>query len=335
MIALDLNEGADARKGNQRVGSDIVLCAGIRDYRTAEEPAIRAKEHLAQSFPIVGRTSRFPFLNCGPATPLVKKRFLRCSLCALAFVLIGAASVFAANEQAATFKIPPVKIPLNVKDQKVMIAASGVITLIRKEGGLNILRLELSADLADLQANLTDILSAQLDKNDRCGDRIAIQHATLTPEDPASLAVVQLHYERWGCAKILGKQETKKLTGGNAVMQMKLTPAVEENNTELRLVPEVGPVEADGSLGELLRTGPLGEMLREKIRKAILNALQKGTDLSATLPPVVQGYATIRKAQFKDGGAERLLAVLGGEVRISDQQIEVLAKQVKERTAAR
>jgi len=241
----------------------------------------------------------------------------------------------AAKDQTATFKIPPVKIPLNVKDQKVMIVASGLITLIRKESGLNILRLDLSADLADFQANLTDVMIAELDKNDRCGDRIAIQHATLTPEDPASLAVVQLHYERWACAKILGKQEAKKLTGGNAVMQMKLTPAVEENNTELRLVPEVGPIEADGSLGELLRAGPLGEMLREKIRKAILNALQKGTDLSATLPPAIQGYATIRNAQFKDGGAGRLVVVLGGEVRISDQQIDALSKQVKERAAAR
>jgi len=248
---------------------------------------------------------------------------------------IGGAAAVAAKDQAATFKIPPVKIPLNVKDQKVIIVASGLITLMRKESGLNILRLELSADFADLQTNLTDVMSAELDKNDRCGDRIAIQHATLTPLDPASLAVVQLHYERWACAKIFGKQEAKKVTGGNAVMQLKLTPAVEENNTELRLVPEVGPIEADGSLGELLRSGPLGEMLREKIRKAILDAMQKGTDLSATLPPAIQGYATIRNAQFKDGGGGRLLAVLAGEVRISDQQIEALSKQVKERAAAR
>jgi len=274
------------------------------------------------------------FLTLGRTASFAKRQILRSRVWALVLVLMGGASPVLAKEQAATFKIPPVKIPLNVKDQKLMITASGLITLIRKEGGLNILKLELSADLADLQANLTDVMIEALDKSDRCGDRIAIQHATLVPEDPASLAVVQLHYERWACAKIFGKQEAKKVTGGNAVMQMKLTPAVEENNTELRLVPEVGPIEADGSLGELLRSGPLGEMLREKIRKAILSALQKGTDLSATLPPAVQGYAAIRNAQFRDGGLGRLVAVLGGEIRISDEQIQALSRQVKERAAA-
>src|SRR6202008_365204 len=102
----------------------------------------------------------------------------------------------------------------------------------------------------------------------------------------------------WACVRVLGRQQSKRIVGGNAVVQMKLTPAVEENNTTLRLIPEVGPIQADGSLGELLRSGALGDMLREKIRNAILNALQKGTDLNATLPPAVQGYAKIKDARF-------------------------------------
>jgi hypothetical protein len=115
------------------------------------------------------------------------------------------------------------------------------------------------------------------------------------------------------------------------VIQMKLTPAVEEDNTQLKLVPEVGPIQADGSLGELLRSGTLADMLREKIRKAILNALQKGTDLNATLPPAVQGYAKIKNAEFKDAGGGRLLVTLEGEIQITNDQIQALSKQVKER----
>jgi hypothetical protein len=80
------------------------------------------------------------------------------------------------------------------------------------------------------------------------------------------------------------------------MIQMKLTSSVEENNTELRLLAEVGTIEADGSLGELLRSGTLGEMLRDKIGTAILSALQKGTDLGATLPLALQGYVTIQNA---------------------------------------
>jgi hypothetical protein len=236
------------------------------------------------------------------------------------------------GDKAATFKIPPVKIPLNVKDQPITMVASGLITLTAKKQGLNLLNLQLSADLSDLQQKMTELLRAQLDKDDHCGDRIAIQNATLTPADPASQAVVELHYERWACAKVFGKEQAKRITGGNAVMQMKLTPAIEENNTELKLVPEVGPIQADGSFGELLRSGALGDMLREKIRKAILSALEKGTDLSATLPPAVQGYAKIKNAEFKDAGSGRLLVALEGEIQITNDQIEALSKQVKERT---
>jgi hypothetical protein len=251
-------------------------------------------------------------------------------LCSVFGVLVPAS----ASDQTTTFKIPPVKIPVNVKDQRITMVASALITLTRKSQGLNILNLKMDADLSDLQQNMTELLSAELDKDDHCGDRIAIQHATLTPAEPASLAVVQLHYERYACAKVFGKQEAKRVVAGNAVMQMTLTPAVEEGNTELRLVPEVGPIEADGSLGQLLRSGTLGDMLREKIRKAILNALQKGTDLSATLPPAVQGYVKIKDARFKDAGSGHLLVLLEGEIQITNEQIQELSKQVKERVAA-
>lgn len=256
-----------------------------------------------------------------------------CTLLVL-FLLAGTSPAFA-GDQNQTFKIPPVKIPLNVKDQHITILASALITLRTKAQSLNILNLKLTADLSNLQQNMTDLLSSELDKDDRCGDRIAIQNATLSPLDPASLAVVQLHYERWACAKVFGKQQAKKLVGGNAVMQLKLTPAIEENNTELKLVPEVGPIQADGSLGELLRSGPLGDMLRAKIRDAILRALQKGTDLSATLPPAVQGYATIQNAQFKNDGSGRLLVLLAGEIRLTNDQIQALSKQVQDRIAGR
>lgn len=262
-------------------------------------------------------------------------KFFRIPVLFLTLLLATTAALLSANDQTLTFKIPPVKIPLNIKDQHIIIPASALITLRTKAQGMNILNLQLSADLSDLQQNMTDVLSSELDKDDHCGDRIAVQHATLTPLPPASLAVVQLHYERWGCAKVFGKEQAKKLVAGNAVMQLKLTPAIEEDNTELRLVPEVGPIEADGSLGELLRSGTLGDMLREKIRKAILSALQKGTDLSATLPPAVQGYASLQTAEFRDAGSGRLVVFLAGQIRITNEQIEALSKQVKERTAAR
>jgi hypothetical protein len=253
-------------------------------------------------------------------------------------VLVGAAMgawAMPARAQNVTFKVPPVKIPLKIKEQSVTITASAAISLRSKDAETSIFKLELSADLGELQQNMTALLASQLDKDDACGERMTIQHADLTPVEPASVAVVQLHYERWACAKVLGKEKSKRLVGGNAVIEVKLTPAIEENGTGLRLVPEVGKIDADGSLGELLRSGTLGDMLRDKIRTSILSAMEKGTDLSATLPPAIQGRATIQSAAFKDGGNGRLIVVLAGEGRITREQIQALSKQIKERMPAK
>ena len=233
--------------------------------------------------------------------------------------------------QNLNFRIPPTKIPITIKDQSVNITASALISQVSKDHDQNIFKLELTADLAELQQNVTALLSSQLDKDDRCGDRITITNATLVAADPAAVATVQLHYERWACAKVFGKQQSKRLVGGNAVVPVKLTPAIDESKTELRLVPELGAIEADGSLGELLRSGALGATIQEKVQAAILNALQKGTNLSATLPPAAQPYATIEDAEFKDASAGRLTVVLDGQVRITKDQVQLLAKQMKER----
>ena len=254
---------------------------------------------------------------------------------AFALVLVLGAFPLLTTAQNVVFKIPPVKIPLDVKDQPISITASAVLTVSSKDRNLRILNLQLTGDLSDLQHNLTNLLSSQLDKDDRCGERVAIQNAALRPVEPASVAVVQLHVERWTCVKVLGKQAAKKLLGGDAQIQIKLTPAIDKDSTELRLVPEVGEIEADGSLGELLRSGALGDTIREKIRSSILSALNKGTNLGATLPPAVQGYVTIQSAEFKDGGEGSLLVVLDGEARITQEQVKLLSDQVKERLASR
>jgi hypothetical protein len=259
----------------------------------------------------------------------------RCGPLAFGLVLAVGASPLAASAQNAVFKSPPVKIPLDVKDQPITITASAILTLTSKDRNLRILNLQLTGDLSDLQHNLTNLLSAQLDKDDRCGERVAIQNATLKPADPASVAVVQLHVERWACVKVLGKQAAKKLLGGDAQIQIKLTPSIDKDSTELQLVPEVGEIQADGSLGELLRSGALGDTIREKIRSSILSALHKGTNLAATLPPAVQGYVTVQNAEFKDAGDGSLLVVLDGEARITQEQVKLLSDQVKERLASR
>ena len=62
------------------------------------------------------------------------------------FVLI-LGSLPAANAQNLTFKTPSVKIPLEIKDQRVTIMASAQITRVAEERGVNVVRLNLTADL--------------------------------------------------------------------------------------------------------------------------------------------------------------------------------------------
>jgi hypothetical protein len=206
--------------------------------------------------------------------------------------------------------------------------------MLAKTSDVQTFRLQLNADLTGLQENITPLLAAQLDKDDKCGERIAIQQATLTPAPPSAVATVQLHYERFACVKAFGKQQAKRLVAGNAVVPIRMTPAVEQDNTQLRLNPEVGEIQADGSLGELLHNGSLGEMIREKIRDSILHAMQKGANLSATLPPAAQPYATIASAQFQDSGAGHLAVRLVGEIRVPRDQLQAVTQQLKSRVAA-
>jgi hypothetical protein len=262
------------------------------------------------------------------------KSGIRVGSFALVIVLFAAALLVAPLlAQKLTFRIPPVKTSVDIENRPIAIVASGTIAQISAPRGENVFKLEMLADLTDLQQNITMILRGALNREDRCGDHVDIQHATLTPQMPASLVVSQLHFERWKCVKVLGKERPNKLIGGNGEIEVKLTPQVDDGRT-LRLVPDVGRVEADGALGELLRSGSLGDQLREKIRDSLLKAMQKGTNFKATLPPAVQDYATIEKAQFRDAGTGNLNVVLDGRIQISDEQIKELSNQVKERLAA-
>jgi hypothetical protein len=304
-----------------------LLCAGTRKLGNPR-CYILINQH-GQS----GKTGETQIVQSGGVGFAIPNFSRRRMVAAVLVVAIAPAPIFG-SDKSQSFKIPPVKIRLKIKDQQVTIVASGLVTMAARDHGLNIFSVELTADLADLQRNFTAVLASELDKDDRCGDRIQIEDAKLTPAEPASVAVVQLHYERWGCAKLLGKQEAKRLIGGNAVVQMKPTPSAGENHTELRLAAELGPIEADGSLGELLRTGNLGELLREKIQDAILSAVQKSVDLGTILPPVLQGSVTIQDARFRDAGSGRLIVALAGQVRITDEQLGALAKELKDRLPA-
>lgn len=229
----------------------------------------------------------------------------------------------------SAFDLPPVKTSVGFADQSIAITTSGVISEGVAAGGRNTFKLELTLDLSDLQQNIAEVLHSQLDKAERCGERIEVQSATLTALRPASVVAVQLHFERWTC---LGR-EANEMVEGNAMFAVKLTPSVGEDGV-LRLTPEIGRVDAQGLIGELLRSGSPGEMLRDKITDSILSTVRRGSDFNVTLPPAARGNATLHSAQFEGPGSRKLLVVLDGEIRMSNEQVISFTSELKERSSA-
>jgi hypothetical protein len=229
-------------------------------------------------------------------------------------VVCGALTV-AGLAQAQTgdlaLKIPPVKTSLNVEGQTVEITAWGAISPTPSGS----FRLAMTLDLGNLQENLTAILGAQLNRSERCGERLSVQRATIAPSSPSAALTVSVHYERFGCAKALGKEIVKRLAGGNGVVDVNLAPSIGDDG--IALTAEVRKIDADG---------PLGDSMREKIVASIESAVRKSTNLKSMLPAGTESVAAMRAIQFADGGSGRLWLTLDGEVRLSAEQFRDVAK---------
>jgi hypothetical protein len=164
----------------------------------------------------------------------------------------------------------------------------------------------------------------------------AAQWAEAVPQEetaaPASLLSVQLHFEHWSCMRGSGQAMSCEISEGDGLVEIKLTPAVESN--ALKVVSEFGRIEAIGMVGDALRSGSLGKDLREKIAQSLVSALQAGADFKIVLLPAARNNATLQSAKFQDSGTGNLYAVLGGQIRLSNEQVDLLASQLKETLSA-
>lgn len=234
----------------------------------------------------------------------------------------------AASPADTTFRIPPITTTIAIADQPVAVMVSGTIQIAEAEAARQFVRLKMDAGLSDLQRQITPILRAQLNQDNHCGERLSVDRATLDPAAPSSLLVADVHYEKWACAKAFGKEIVKKLIGGNGTIRMRLTPAIENSDT-VQLRAEVLSIDADGQLGEVLRSGSFGAALQEKIRKTIVSAIEKSTKLTESLPDAVRGVIALRSVQFSDSGKGSLGLSIAGEAQITAQQAKDLTEQLK------
>lgn len=216
---------------------------------------------------------------------------------------------------------------LDVDGQPLAITAWGDVTAISGSPGMY--RITLTADLSDLQKNLTPLLSAQLNRSDRCGERISLQNASLIPMTPAGILTANLHYERWGCAKVFGKEVVKRLVGGNGVVEVRLTPSAAAQT--ISLTSEVQRVDADGSLGELLRSGSLGTSIRERIAASIQKSIQKATNFQSLLPSSLDHAIALRAVEFSGSGNGQLWISVHGDAQIPPELFQSLGTRLPPR----
>ena len=229
------------------------------------------------------------------------------------------------------FKLPTVKNTVNFANQPVVVTLSAAISKAAVEGAVNTFGMELTADMSDLQQTIADVLRARLDTSDRCGERIALETATLTPQESTGLVMAQLHYERWSCTTMFGRENMNEIVEGNGTIEVTLAPAIAENGT-LQLAAKTLRVDAQGLVGDLLRSAALGETLRDKISDSVLTVLQQGADFKMALPVETRGYAALRRARFQGTGLGKLIAVFDGDIQVSNQNLGAVTRALQERS---
>ena len=241
-------------------------------------------------------------------------------------------SIVMASGQDLTFLLPQVKSPIS-RNNTTTVTVSGALSQVSAQDGRRKFNIELITDLSDLQQNITELMRARLDNSATCGERIAVQRATLMPDTPASVLNLQLHYERWSCSRMFGQQTSNELAEGDCSAEIRLTPSVEPPNA-LKVTVTFGLITPNGMIADSLRSGPLGDDIKEKVARAIVAAARPGLDFKIALPSAVQNVAVVQSAKFEDMGAGYLRIVLTGAMEISNEQADALATQLNQTLSA-
>ena len=244
-------------------------------------------------------------------------------------------SITLSTGEDLAFTLPQVKLSISLQNSKIPVTVSGTLSQIAAQGGQRTFKLELIADLTDLQQNITDLLRSQLDSSETCGQRVSIKQARLTPAAPASLLVVRLHFERWMCLHTSGQQTSTELAESDGTVEMKLTAAIEkEKQNTLVVNAAFGRIDATGMLSDELHSGALGADLQDKAAQLGLSGARAGMDFKMVLPAAVQNSATLQGVKFRDFGVGGLGVVLEGQVEISNEQANQLARQLNQTLSA-
>jgi hypothetical protein len=239
-------------------------------------------------------------------------------------------SITVATGQDLAFTLPKVRNHIRIGRDDIAIDVSGELSQTAAQADQRTFQLQSTVDLSELQRSITEIMNAQL-ATSGCGVRLAVRRATLVAATPASSLVLQLHYERWSCTQSFGRTELAEADGS---VEIKLVPAVDKSGA-LSLTSEFKRIDASGMMADDLRSGDLGDTVRDKVSSSVLLAIQSGADFGSTLPGVLKNGVALQVARFQDPGSSGLKAVLEGQVTLSKEQVNLLASQLNQTLSAK
>ena len=237
-----------------------------------------------------------------------------------------------ASGQDVAFTLPKVRSQISIGSRTIAVDVSSELSQTASQADQRTFQLETTVDLSELQQSITEILNARL-YSAGCGERLSVNRATIVPATPASTLALQLHYERWSCMGRAGQSSMNEVAESNGSVEIKLTPAFGDANA-LHLAPEFKRIDATGMMADDLRSGDLGDFLRDKVSAAILPALLEGANFKAIMPGVLQSGVTLEAARFQDPSGSGLKSVFEGHVHLSNDQVNLLASQLNQTLSA-
>ena len=224
-----------------------------------------------------------------------------------------------------TFNLPEVKTPVKAGDLTFDVTADGQLSQTAARGAERTFNVQILMDVSELRENLTDLLRPHLSGGRTCGERLELRQATMTLSDPASIVNLSLHYERWSCMGGMSQEVAE----GDGSVDVKLRPGVEKEN-RLTLASEFSRIDAGGLMAESLRSGPLGEELRDRLSRSLLSILHSAVDFQKLFPTAVRQLADMQNAKFEDIGIGKSAIELDGEMKITDEQASLMASQLNQ-----
>jgi len=236
------------------------------------------------------------------------------------------------EEEQPIFALADSTISATIGNQTIAVRTSGNLFRTPAERFSSVVHVQIIANLGDLQQSITSVLRSLLAHSDPCGERITVQQAVISTSSPTTDVWVQLHLERWTCVGPSGTMAPIVLMEGNGAITVKITPAMQRDGS-LVILTHTEAVEGNEVLGEMLRSGSLGDIVRERTKDTFRVALQKGLDPNVMLHAVRSDSGAFETAKFVRDKTGTLDIALDGHLRLSAEQVAVLDGQKSESSA--